>query len=216
MGTWSGEVLFVANEGRQRIQVKKTFVLFPLALELLAAKKTRALYATKLLIELPLVGLCALNAWAHWGDCVRASAEPEDVLYALLFAWFAGGELFKLCWGDMVKLERAARDCFKLYRALPSDEAGPHLGWDSEDEASLAEQHELVKQDFLWGLAFGFILFTGLAVSNRVSPNPSDDKLWGHALFLSLSVYFVGEFMFGMCTCLALEGRKWAVRKWGS
>ncbi|GAQ89411.1 hypothetical protein KFL_005190030 [Klebsormidium nitens] len=106
---------------------------------LLAARKKRALYATKLLIETPLLGVCALTlltAWAHWAPDARASGAPLDVyaltnnlfikgdielldLYAITPAWAGVYMPFRRCTDDVSELVSAVQECCELRKALP-------------------------------------------------------------------------------------------------
>lgn len=104
------------------------------ARELLAAKKERALYATKLLIEAPLMGLCALAVWTHWTENARASGVPANIYavlrdmlesdvpvyyYAVTLGVMAGYMLCSRFLEDIGDLALAAWKCKLLREDLP-------------------------------------------------------------------------------------------------
>ncbi|GAQ89414.1 E3 ubiquitin-protein ligase [Klebsormidium nitens] len=190
------------------------FGMSDVALELLAANKKRVLYATKLLIEAPLVGLCALNVWAHWGDSARASGEPAAG-YALALALAGAYTLLTPCAQDLVSLKKAAQDYTLLRRILLSEEEELPLDWDTDDEESLELHHELATVSAVGGVCAEGLLVLLWAACNCVFPPKCEYDVWARHLWLfGEPVEVVRGVVFHMCTCLALEARKWAVNTW--
>ncbi|GAQ89412.1 hypothetical protein KFL_005190040 [Klebsormidium nitens] len=206
---------------------------YEVAIKLLAAKKKRALYATKLLIETPLMGLCALTlvtVWAHWGPAARATGAPIDVyalttdllirgdieqheLYAIIPAWTGVLVLFSRCIEDLCELGIAARKCCKLRKKLPSEITEPTLDWDSDDEMNLELERGVLQPFATDAVKVEAFLLSTWAAWNFIFPPTSDyDICCSNVYLCSLPVALISYVVQEACTSLALVETKRAAQ----